>query len=205
MAGFGRATNKAGRKTDPVVVVATIPADCPYRSGVGGVGFGPGVRTGWVRGRPKWRGVMGMYRRITVLFALSLMVAVVVPASSSAATPTCNGVPATIVGTPGNDRIDGTDGDDVIVARGGHDYVRTLGGDDLVCAGAGDDYVTLGEAGTVFGGAGDDQMSIYPGDGAVRLYGGPGDDDLSGGNGPDLLIGATTCAATAAPTWSIAS
>jgi hypothetical protein len=36
---------------------------------------------------------------------------------------TCFGDPATIVGTPGNDRIRGTNEIDVIVARGGNDVV----------------------------------------------------------------------------------
>lgn len=34
-------------------------------------------------------------------------------------TPTCNGRPATIVGTPGDDVIDGGNGKDVIVTFGG--------------------------------------------------------------------------------------
>ena len=66
-----------------------------------------------------------MLRRTTVLFVMSLVLVAVVPAASLAATPTCNGVPATIVGTPEYDYIEGTDGDDVIVAHGGDDDIYT--------------------------------------------------------------------------------
>ena len=38
-------------------------------------------------------------------------------------TPTCRGLPATIVGTPGDDFIDRHPGDDVIVGLGGNDVI----------------------------------------------------------------------------------
>src|SRR4051812_15572614 len=47
----------------------------------------------------------------------------------------CRGVPATIVGTPGDDVIQGTSGDDVIVAGAGNDFISGNGGDDLICGG----------------------------------------------------------------------
>ncbi len=53
--------------------------------------------------------------------------------------PTCNGAPATIVGTEGDDTLVGTEGDDVIAGLGGHDHVYAGPGDDLVCGGAGHD------------------------------------------------------------------
>jgi hypothetical protein len=43
----------------------------------------------------------------------------------------CEGVPATIVGTPGG-RVDGTNGNDVIVSDGAR-IVYAYGGDDLIC------------------------------------------------------------------------
>src|ERR1700752_924634 len=66
------------------------------------------------------------------------------PAAS--ARPTCFGDPATIVGTPGDDRIRGTNQPDVIVARGGNDVVRGRGGHDRICAGRGEDEVHGGTA-----------------------------------------------------------
>ena len=70
-----------------------------------------------------------------------------------AATTTCRGVRATIVGTPSNDVIHGTAGRDVIAGLDGNDTIFAGGGDDLVCGGDGSDHL--------FGGAGRD-----------RLYGG---------------------------------
>ena len=78
------------------------------------------------------------------------------PASAQTAT-TCNGVAATIVGSPGNDDISGTSGRDVIATLGGDDKVRAQGGNDLICSGAGNDDIR-GDAGTdnINGGTGFD-------------------------------------------------
>ncbi len=85
------------------------------------------------------------------------------PSVSCPVPPTCNGLPATIFGTPGDDNLVGTSGDDVIAG---------LGGNDTICGNAGDDQIV--------GGDGDD-----------TLLGGQGDDNLQGGEDNDLLIGAT--------------
>jgi Ca2+-binding RTX toxin-like protein len=53
----------------------------------------------------------------------------------------CEGLPATLTGTDGNDNLLGTAGDDVIVALGGNDLVDGAGGDDIVCGGDGADVV----------------------------------------------------------------
>ena len=52
--------------------------------------------------------------------------------------PMCFGMPATIVGTPGDDVLTGTPGDDVIVGLEGTDVINaaTSGGTDRVCAGS---------------------------------------------------------------------
>ena len=89
---------------------------------------------------------------------------------SDRAVATCHGKPATIVGTPGPDRLRGTPKRDVIAALGGNDRVSANGGADLVCGGDGND--------TLAGGAGRD-----------RLDGERGRDVLSGGLGRDRLIG----------------
>ena len=63
---------------------------------------------------------------------------------------TCNGLPATIVGTFGNDTLFGTPGNDVIHGRGGNDIIRGLAGKDVICGGKGDDRL--------FGDQGKDQL-----------------------------------------------
>ena len=55
--------------------------------------------------------------------------------------PKCNGLAATITGTPGPDTLTGTPGDDVIVSGNGNDTITAEGGHDVVCAGPGDDVV----------------------------------------------------------------
>jgi uncharacterized repeat protein (TIGR01451 family) len=86
------------------------------------------------------------------------------------AASTCRGVPATIVGTAGSDRLIGTGGPDVIAALGGGDTVLAEAGRDLICSGGGNDRVVAGPA-------------------ADRVFGGGGADRLLGGGGPDLLAG----------------
>ncbi len=137
-----------------------------------------------------------------------------IPAHAQAV-PTCRGVPATIVGTPGHDDIVGTDGDDVIVGGRGADHIRGLGGDDLICGGptherAGGESITQALYGglgndTLIGGSGIDDMFSGPGsdlliglqgndymDGAAgtdTLRGGPGSDGMLGQEGDDQLVG----------------
>ena len=71
--------------------------------------------------------------RITSLTAAALMgAALLVPGTATAAAETCQGQPATSVGTPGGTTT-GTEGADVIVTNGAT-RVDALGGDDRVCA-----------------------------------------------------------------------
>ena len=106
--------------------------------------------------------------------------------------PQCNGLPATCVGTAGDDVLWGSEDEDVIVAGAGDDVVHGDAGDDVVCLGPGNDSVhggrgddqLYGEAGTdwLFGARGDD--SLYGGEGDKDvLWGGPGLDYLDGGPG----------------------
>ncbi|MDX6604134.1 MAG: hypothetical protein QOF23_643 [Solirubrobacterales bacterium] len=100
----------------------------------------------------------------------------------------CRGVPATIVGTPGNDVLVGTGGDDVIVALGGDDRITSLAGRDLVCAGAGNDEIVAGSAADrVFAGAGRDRLLGRGGPDVLK--GAAGNDVLKGGRGSDRLRG----------------
>jgi Ca2+-binding RTX toxin-like protein/FtsP/CotA-like multicopper oxidase with cupredoxin domain len=103
-------------------------------------------------------------------------------------TLTCGGLPATIIGTPGNDVLFGTFGGDVIVGLGGNDTIFVFGGSDVVCGGEGND--------TLNGGAGNDRLfgelgndSLVGGSGTDTLDGGDGDDTLDGGTGNDQLFG----------------
>jgi uncharacterized delta-60 repeat protein len=99
------------------------------------------------------------------------------PAAPATPTPTCEGKPATIVGTQGKDRLQGTRKADVIVALGGNDKIAGRGGDDLVCAGAGDDRIKGGDGKDVLRGeAGQDRLT--GGGGKDRLVGGPGRDTV---------------------------
>lgn len=120
------------------------------------------------------------------------------PSGSLAAGWTCNGTPATIVGTSGSDTLMGTPGADVIVAREGDDTIHGLGGDDIVCAGKGNDVI-YGGAGfdILYGAQGND--SLYAADGAsagersdtkgARMFGGVGNDKIHGSNRWDRMQG----------------
>jgi Ca2+-binding RTX toxin-like protein len=66
---------------------------------------------------------------------------------------TCQGLTATIVGTPGPDVIYGTPGRDIIQGGGGNDVIRGLEGDDELCGGPGRDVL--------YGGPGDDRLDLH--------------------------------------------
>ncbi len=95
--------------------------------------------------------------------------------------PMCNGLPATIIGTEGNDTLIGTSGPDVIVGLGGRDLIRGLNGDDVICGGDGLDRI--------FGGNGLDML--FGEEGNDRIYGEGGPDMAYGGDGRDILVGGT--------------
>jgi Ca2+-binding RTX toxin-like protein len=107
------------------------------------------------------------------------------PSSAApAARPSCQGKTATIVGTPGADRIKGTDRADVIVGRAGDDVIHGLRGNDVICGGPGADRL--------LGGRGDDDLdggldALVDGVAGTYLVG----DILTGGPGDDLLAGGT--------------
>jgi uncharacterized repeat protein (TIGR01451 family) len=118
--------------------------------------------------------------------------------------PNCRGVPATIIGTAGDDTLVGSGEPDVIVGLGGSDTIRPGAGRDLVCAGGDRDFVAGGSAADrIFGGGGQDHLlggrgpdlldggaagdSIEGNGGSDRLRGGAGVDGCSGGPGADLL------------------
>jgi predicted extracellular nuclease len=100
----------------------------------------------------------------------------------------CNGLEATIVGTPGNDVLNGTNGNDVIVGMGGDDILNGGNGDDVICGGSGNDTIDGSNNNDILlGGLGDDIISGANGD--DTMSGGGGNDSLTGANGNDTLDG----------------
>jgi Ca2+-binding RTX toxin-like protein len=93
-------------------------------------------------------------------------------------------VPATLVGTQGNDTITGTSKRDVIAGLDGDDTIDGRGGNDLICGGDGNDRLS--------GGSGEDVLS-----------GDAGDDTIDGGGQP--VDGTDFAAYDASPTRVSAS
>jgi len=60
----------------------------------------------------------------------------------SSGSTSCQGTPATIVGTTAAETINGTAGADVIAGLGGNDIINGLGGNDRICGGDGNDTLT---------------------------------------------------------------
>lgn len=108
-------------------------------------------------------------------------VVVAAPSAALAGTYTCDGLPATIVGTSDADTLVGTPAADVIVGLGSKDIISGGGGDDRLCGGRGVDKLDAGRGNdTVYGGA-DGRAVFIEGD---FVEGGPGDDQLHGGLDP---------------------
>jgi Ca2+-binding RTX toxin-like protein len=135
---------------------------------------------------------------------------------AAAEEPTCQGQPATIVGTEWSDRLYGTPGDDVVWLGGNthpaFDEFHGRGGNDLICQGGagaafldggpGDDEIHLegqqagGFRATADGGPGADTLVVAealnaPADQVVELRGGDGDDVLQGSDHREWLEGGT--------------
>ncbi len=90
------------------------------------------------------------------------------------------GVPVTLRGGPGNDRLSGGASvlGDRLIGGPGDDVLSGMGGPDVLYGGPGND--------TLIGGQGDDKL--YGGPGDDKLFGGPGNDQLRGEAGEDLLV-----------------
>jgi hypothetical protein len=107
------------------------------------------------------------------------MMAILILATPSWASPTCLGRPATLVHRSGDARVHGTVHADVIVTGSGDDVIVGGGGNDLICSGSGRDRIV--------GGVGSDSIDAGPGDDFIE--GGNGSDQVRGGPGTDVLIG----------------
>jgi Ca2+-binding RTX toxin-like protein len=101
--------------------------------------------------------------------------------------PTCDGQPATVIGTNGKDLLQGTNGPDVIVGLDGDDEIRGARGDDRICGGAGNDKIR-GDSGNdrMFGEQGNDRL--WGNRGSDFLDGGPNRDRCDGGPGADTRV-----------------
>jgi beta-glucanase (GH16 family) len=105
-------------------------------------------------------------------------------APGAAASQTCFGHKATIVGTNGNDHLVGTAARDIIVAGRGRDRVSARRGNDLVCGGPGFDKLFLGR-GADKANAGRGADSVEGARGNDSIWGGAGRDTIWGGAGRD--------------------
>jgi VCBS repeat-containing protein len=148
-----------------------------------------GIGTEHVSSR-SWRGAAALVTSVVMALGLSLGGAVTaVTTTAVLAAPTeCDGLEATIVGTPGDDHLVGTGGADVIVAGEGDDVVNGRGGKDVICGRAGDDTVRGGKGADVLRGAAGADL-LVGGKGVDQLRGGRGEDDVRGGAGDDELNG----------------
>lgn len=93
-------------------------------------------------------------------------------------------LPATIVGTDGDDVLTGTPDADFIAGLGGNDTIVGGGGSDAICGGSGNDKITAQDgpsAGFVVvnGGPGDDIITMIANDRALH--------NVSGGGGNDTI------------------
>jgi Ca2+-binding RTX toxin-like protein len=102
------------------------------------------------------------------------------------------GLPAKILGGPGNDDIYGTDTDDVLDGGPGDDGVTGWIGKDTLTGGPGNDRLDGGYVTHSFDDSNPDAEPTSKeadNDAADVLDGGPGDDSLQGGGGTDRITG----------------
>jgi Ca2+-binding RTX toxin-like protein len=133
----------------------------------------------------------------TARIPVSATVTTTSPDAPSAPSAICRGIPATIVGTPGNDVRTGTPGRDVMLGLEGNDTFRGLAGNDVICGAKGNDALNGGKGrDTLLGQNGSDKLKGGPGKdklsgkkGKDRLQGAGGNDKLKGGGGKDICIG----------------
>ncbi|MEZ4869770.1 MAG: hypothetical protein R3C14_51065 [Caldilineaceae bacterium] len=104
-------------------------------------------------------------KQLTVLTIVLMLAGFIIANEGKAlATPLCNGLVPTIVGTSGNDVLFGTPGDDIIDGLGGNDTILGRGGNDLICGGSGDDLLVGGHGMDICnGGAGKDDEGLQDG------------------------------------------
>ena len=118
------------------------------------------------------------------LVATGLLAATFLTAAPSyAAGETCQGRPATVVGTPNQSGLVGTEGPDVVVTNGAVS-VHTLGGDDLVCV----TDVTRPGVLTLRSGAGNDVVDASASGSSIDVELGTGSDHYTASAGRDYVV-----------------
>lgn len=146
-----------------------------------------------------------LVKRLVIGCMLLAATLVVAPSAGDAVEITCRGLPATIVGTAGDDVIFGTRDADVIAGLAGADEIHGGSGDDTICGGGGRDAINGGRGNdTIRGGSGadiirgDDQVFylteraddlIFGGGGPDTIWAGAGNDIVRGGRGSDRIYG----------------
>ena len=123
---------------------------------------------------------------LSALLAATTSLAPVLPAHAAAhpaSPPSCEGLRATLVGSPGTKRLRGTAGPDVVVT-GGAWRVETGDGDDVVCVTG-----TTADGKRMFldAGAGNDTVSVTANNG-IRTFLGDGDDTFFGRSETDAVL-----------------
>ena len=96
----------------------------------------------------------------------------------------CNGLPATLIGTDGDDVLVGTKGADVIVGLAGDDVLVGGGGNDVICGLSGNDKIKGGPGRDTLLGGSDADILLGNG-GRDTLLGGGGTDSCNGGGSKD--------------------
>ena len=133
---------------------------------------------GYVRGAVAGSSVTRVRTRAALVAAATLTGLLVAPTNAAVVAQTCQGLPATIVATLGDEPTLGTEGDDVIVGLGPVN-INALGGNDVICL----------DAGAVDAGDGDDAVLVTGPKAPEELYAtlGAGDDRFVGGPSRDLV------------------
>jgi len=116
-----------------------------------------------------------MVAKHVILVSFALVAPLLAATPAYAAGETCDGRPATHIGTTGNDVLRGTNGDDVMVGLDGDDTLYGFQGNDVICGDGGSD-------------------DLYGYDGDDRLFGGLDGVEAADPSGPgsrprgDLIV-----------------
>jgi Ca2+-binding RTX toxin-like protein len=127
-----------------------------------------------------------------ILASFALVAPLLAATPALAAGETCEGRPATHIGTAGNDVLQGTNGDDVMVGLDGDDRLFGFQGNDVICGDAGSDELHGYEGDDrLFGGLDGVEASDPTGPGSRPqgdlIVPGPGNDHVDAGADPVTL------------------